>query len=198
MIIDILKKTIFYHIYRICMNNTLYFRVALSMIWIRIWCRIPSKHIRAFIMNCYKKVDIAHDVPIYSGLQWWNGPFTVDEGSSIGFDCHIDCRRGVHIGKNVCLATGVKIWTLHHDYNDKHFKCIGAPVIIKDYAWICSYSIILPGVTIGEGAVVAAGAVVNRNVAPWTVVGGVPAKPIGEREQKEYDYNPAFGWFHFL
>lgn len=195
---EYLKKSFVYKLYHKFMLMTLPERIAFQMIWIRFFCKIPSKHLRIWIMNRYDGVDIAKHVPIYSGLQWWKGPFVVEEGSTIGFDCHIDCRRGVHIGKRVCMATGVKIWTLHHDYNDIHFKCVGGPVYIGDFSWICSYSIILPGVTIGKGAVVAAGAVVTKDVAPYTIVGGVPAKVIGRRERNEYDYNPASGWFHFL
>jgi acetyltransferase-like isoleucine patch superfamily enzyme len=75
------------------------------------------------------------------------------------------------------------IWTLHHDYNSADFAQIGQPVIIEDYVWLCSRSIILPGVTVGKGAVVAAGAVVTRNVQPYTVVGGVPAKFIATRNE---------------
>ena len=82
------------------------------------------------------------------------------------------------------------IWTLHHDYNDINFKTVGDRVKIGDYAWICSGAIILPGVEIGEGAVVAAGAVVTKNVDPYCIVGGVPAKKIGEREKKNYLYSP--------
>jgi len=63
----------------------------------------------------------------------------------------------------------------------------GAPVIIEDYAWVSSRTTLLPGVTIGKGAVVAAGAVVTKSVEPYTVVGGVPAKKIGERS-KELNY----------
>ena len=63
---------------------------------------------------------------------------------------------------------------------------------------MCSNCIILPGVTIGEGAVVAAGAVVSRDVESWTVVGGVPAKPIARREVKEYDYRPGDYWLPLL
>ncbi|WP_454803358.1 hypothetical protein [Mucilaginibacter phyllosphaerae] len=73
------------------------------------------------------------------------------------------------------------IWTLHHDYNSPYFAQAGAAVTIKDYAWICSRAIILPGVTVGKGAVVAAGAVVTKNVADYSVVGGAPAKKIADR-----------------
>lgn len=192
------KKTFSYKIYRKFMGYTFQNRVAARMIYIRFICWFPSKHLRLFLMNRFKNVHIDKSVPIYSGFEWWSGPFVIRENSTIGFHTHIDCRQGCYIGRNVCIATGVKIWTLHHDYNDVHFKCIGAPVYINDWAWIGSFCIILPGVTIGEGAVVAAGAVVTKNVAPWTVVGGIPATVIGHREQKQYDYNPANGWFHFL
>ncbi|WP_455429725.1 acyltransferase [Mucilaginibacter lappiensis] len=84
------------------------------------------------------------------------------------------------------------IWTLHHDYNSTDFAQTGQPVIIEDYVWLCSRTVILPGVTIGKGAVVAAGAVVTRNVQPYTVVGGVPAKPIAKRnENLTYDLSDA-------
>lgn len=61
-------------------------------------------------------------------------------------------------------------------------------VAIGDYAWICCRSIILPGITIGEGAVVASGAIVTKDVPPYTIVGGTPAKIIGYREKKAYSY----------
>ncbi|NJK52359.1 MAG: hypothetical protein HC936_05170 [Leptolyngbyaceae cyanobacterium SU_3_3] len=79
------------------------------------------------------------------------------------------------------------IWTAQHDLNDSGFAGVSAPVVIEDYAWISSRATILPGVTIGRGAVVAAGAVVTKSVAPFEIVGGVPAKKIGERN-RDLDY----------
>jgi maltose O-acetyltransferase len=63
------------------------------------------------------------------------------------------------------------------------FAEVGAPVVIKDYAWVSSHSILLPGVTVGEGAVVAAGAVVARSVPAYTVVAGNPARQVRQRSQ---------------
>ena len=143
-------------------------------------------------------MHVHRSVPIYSGFEWWQGPLEIGEGSTIGFHNHFDCRKGIYVGKNVCFATGVCIWTLHHDYNDIHFCSKGARVIIGDYAWLCSHCIILPGVTIGEGAIVASGAVVTKDVEPWTVVGGIPAKEIAKREQKDYDYRPGAYWVPFV
>lgn len=174
------------------------FVTAMQWIYIRIWVRIPCKTIRNWIINSYRGVQVHRSVPIYSGFEWWQGPLEIGEGSNIGFRNHIDSRMGVYMGKNVCLASYVCIWSLHHDYNDIHFCGKGAPVRICDYAWLCSHCIILPGVTIGEGAVVASGAVVTKDVEPWTVVGGVPAKVIGKREQKQYDYIPGKYWVPFV
>ncbi len=94
----------------------------------------------------------------------------------------------MEIGENAVIAYEAIIWTLNHDYNDIHFCGKGAPVKIGAYAWICSRSIILPGVCVGEGAVVASGAVVTKDVPPYTVVAGIPAKVIGYREKKNYAY----------
>lgn len=113
---------------------------------------------------------------------------TIADGVSIGPKVLLDGRLGLTIDKNAVIAYEAIIWTLNHDYNDIHFKSVGAPVYIGAYAWICSRSIILPGITIGEGAVVASGAVVTKDVPPYTVVGGVPAKVIGQRDKKTYQY----------
>jgi len=68
-----------------------------------------------------------------------------------------------------------------HDIQKPHFPGIYEKIKIEDYAWLGVNSVVLKGVTIGKGAVVAAGAVVTKDVPPYTVVGGVPAKPIGTR-----------------
>lgn len=93
----------------------------------------------------------------------------------------VDGRKGVAIGNNVSISMGVRIWSLQHDPQDPYYSAVGGPVVIGDYAWISCNAIVLPGVNIGEGAVVAAGAVVTHDVEPYAIVGGVPAKKIAER-----------------
>nr|WP_255551563.1 acyltransferase [Sporosarcina sp. E16_8] len=97
----------------------------------------------------------------------------------------------MEIGNNVNISPYVKIYTADHAVNSSEFTYNEDTVIIKDYAWISTNSLILPGVTIGEGAVVAAGSVVTKNVDDFAIVGGVPAKKIGERN-KQLDYKPDF------
>lgn len=105
----------------------------------------------------------------------------IGQNTIIGNDIMLDAREGIEIGNNVNLSMGVWIWTMEHDPQDPYFCGVGGPVQIHDYAWVSGRATILPGVTIGEGAVVAAGAVVTKDVEPYTIVGGVPAKKIGDR-----------------
>lgn len=109
----------------------------------------------------------------------------IGEYSFIGRGTEIDVSLGVAIGKGALIAPGVFITDHNHSLQRgaPMFRQRGeeAPVTIGDDVWIGANAVILCGVTIGEGAVVAAGAVVNRDVAPYAIVGGVPAKPIGQR-----------------
>jgi maltose O-acetyltransferase len=108
----------------------------------------------------------------------------------------LDGRGGkLIIGNNVDIAQETNIWTLEHDVNDDFHKDSGSDVIIEDYVWIASRVTILPGVTIGKGAVVASNSLVSKNVEPKTIVGGVPAKQIGVRKSNlnyNLNYQP---WF---
>lgn len=148
---------------------------------------IPSKHLR----NWGLKLQGMHlgDSRIYAGFHIREPhKVTIEDGVSIGPHVLLDGRSGLTICKSAVIGYGAIIWTLNHDYNDISFKGKGAPVVIGPYSWICSNSIILPGVTIGEGAVVASGAIVTKDVPPYTVVGGMPAKVIKTRDRKEYKY----------
>jgi len=124
---------------------------------------------------------------------------TIGDGSIIGMWATFDGREGITIGKNVNFSSEVALWTLQHDYNSPTFATSGGPIVIEDRAWISFRVTILPGVTIGEGAVVAANAVVTKDVAPYTVVGGIPAKKIGDRSDNlSYDWTNArshAAWF---
>ena len=99
----------------------------------------------------------------------------------------MDARNGLTVGKNVTLSTNVSIYTEQHDHRDPDFLCISTlgtklcPVVIDDYVWLGPNVIVLPGVHIGEGAVVGAGAVVTKDILPYTVNAGIPAKVVGER-----------------
>jgi acetyltransferase-like isoleucine patch superfamily enzyme len=180
-------------------SKILTFKISIKWVFLNsIVATLYSKHLRVFILRLMGS-KIAKGVSIYRNGHIWEGSnMEIGGGSTIGYKVHLDDRRGIIIGQNVTIASEVMIWTLHHDYNDIQFKAIGGPVAIGDYVWICSRAIILPGVTIGQGAVIAAGSVVTKDVPAWTVVGGVPAKKIAERERKKYDYMPSKYWFPFV
>ena len=112
----------------------------------------------------------------------------------------LDARAGIKIGKNVNLSSNVSIWTLQHDYRDPDFACNPnhyGPVRIENRVWIGPNSIILRNVTIGEGAVVAAGSVVTHNIPPFELWGGVPARSLGKRPQNmRYEFKGTY--CHFL
>ncbi len=112
----------------------------------------------------------------------------IGEDTIIGDHAFLDGRNRLKIGSHVNIASSVMIYNSEHDINSEDFRAREQPVEIGDYVFIGPRAIILPGVKIEKGAVVAAGAVVTKNVPEFTIVGGVPAKSIGERKNKNLRY----------
>lgn len=112
---------------------------------------------------------------------------TMGNYSHINRGCTIDCRGNIAIGNSVSISHGVYIMTGSHDHQAKDFIGRFLPITIEDYVWIGVGAVILQGVHIGKGAVICAGAVVTKDVGDYEIVGGVPAKKIGERTQ-DLDY----------
>lgn len=113
---------------------------------------------------------------------------TIGEDTILGRNIFLDGRASIHIGSHVDIASDVMIYNSEHDINSEDFHAVTAPVEIGDYVFIGPRAIILPGVKIGKGAVVAAGAVVTKDVPDFVIVGGVPAEVIGERKLKDPHY----------
>lgn len=116
--------------------------------------------------------------------------------SIVNAHCILDGREHpIRIAEDVDVGTHTHIWTIEHDVHDDAHGITGGPVAIGDHVWIASRATILPGVTIGRGAVVAAGAVVTRDVPPGAIVAGVPARVIGQRRNAltyKLNYRPRF------
>ncbi|MBU1066911.1 acyltransferase, partial [Patescibacteria group bacterium] len=112
----------------------------------------------------------------------------IGEGSIIGDRVFLDGRAKLTIGNHVDIASNVLIYNSEHDIEAEDFSAREEPVEIDDYVFIGPRVIILPGVKIGKGAIVAAGAVVSKNVPNFAIAGGVPAKTIGERKNKNLKY----------
>lgn len=112
----------------------------------------------------------------------------IGQGSIVGEGVFLDGRDKLTIGDHVDIASEVMIYNSEHQIADPEFKAITAPVEIGDYVFIGPRAIILPGIKIGKGAVVAAGAVVTKDVLAGEVVGGVPARKIKERKVDNLHY----------
>ena len=106
--------------------------------------------------------------------------------------CKLDARGGILIGSNVSISPHCYIITASHDHNSQDFMGMTGDLVVRigDYSWIGATATILPGVTIGEGAVVGAGSVVTRDVIPFSIVAGNPATVIGRRDSNlSYNLN---------
>jgi acetyltransferase-like isoleucine patch superfamily enzyme len=154
---------------------------------------IPLHQIRRFV---YKSLgaEIGKHVVFHfrtevRGLQ----RLKIGDGTIIGDNALLAAQWGLTIGKNVNLSSNVSIYSGAHDHRDPYFRCTAAttrPITIGDRVWIGSNAIILTGVHIGEGAVVCAGCVVTKDVEPYTVVAGIPARKVNERPRDlRYEFN---------
>jgi len=106
---------------------------------------------------------------------------------SIHENCNIGCKGGLIIGSNVMISQGASILTTEHNYLQLAEFMRDAPQILKstaigDDVWVGAHAVITAGVRVGSGSVVAAGSVVVRDVEPFSIVGGVPARVIGSRK----------------
>lgn len=134
-------------------------------------------------------VKIGRKSHIHMGLQFfYPAGVEIGEGTIVGQNAFLDGRDRLKIGNHVDIASDVMIYNSEHNINSEDFSAITAPVEIGNYVFIGPRAIILPGVKIGHGAIIAAGAVVTKDVEDYKIVGGVPAQVIGERKNKDLHY----------
>ncbi len=156
---------------------------------------IPSHHVRRFFYRL-TGMKIGNGSTIHMMARIYDPRhITIGKDTIIGEKATLDGRKqlphskgGLEIGDHVDIASDVMIWTSQHDVHAENFGAIEEKVVIEDYVFIGPRAIILPGVRLGKGAVVAAGAVVTKNVSEKSIVAGVPAKEIGKRKVKHLNY----------
>ena len=149
---------------------------------------VPCHHFRRFFYRV-AGIKIGKGSTIHMGARFYDPRnISIGEDSIIGEGVVLDGRDKLIIGDHVDIASEVMIYNSEHDVNDPNFLAKNAPVTIEDYVFIGPRAIILPGVRIGKGAVVGAGAIVTKDAPPFSIVGGIPAKIIGERKNKSLSY----------
>ncbi len=169
---------------------------ALNYVTNHIVTHIPSLTIRHAWYRRIVGIQMGRNASVQLGCYvWFYGPGStrrsgarIGKNSRINRDCTIDLRGGLLIGDNVSVSPDVTILTNSHGVNDPSFREENGTVMIEDHVWIGTRAMILPGVTVGRGAVVAAGSVVTRDAPPMTVVAGVPAKTVGARDAAATEY----------
>lgn len=175
-------------------------------------CQVPASSIptREYLANA-----LVRHVPITAMRMWLYGllgirmvepsstnimmatdvhaPRRIEIGAqaTVGRHCLLDGRGGLRIGAQVNISSYTLLITGTHDPHAYDFAGRLAPIAIGDHAWLATRVTVLPGCCIGEGAVVAAGALVTADVSPYTIVGGIPAKKLGDR-RRDLDYSPAY------
>lgn len=149
---------------------------------------VPSHCFRRNIYRLFG-VKIGKGTTIHMWASFFNpGGVKIGEDTIIGDHCFLDGRSKLNIGNHVDIASQVLIYNSEHDIEAEDFRAVTAPVEIGNYVFIGPRAIILPGVTVGEGAIIGAGAVVTKDIEPYKIVGGIPAKEIGERRLKSPSY----------
>lgn len=149
---------------------------------------VPSHFVRRFFYRL-AGITIGSGSTLHMGARFYQPRnITIGKDTIIGEGAVLDGRGKIVIGNHVDIATEVMIYNSWHDTEDPHFSALSESVTIHDYVFIGPRAIILPGVTIGKGAIVAAGSVVTKDVEPYALVGGVPAKFIRERKLKDLHY----------
>lgn len=139
--------------------------------------------------KCGSGCRIVQNVIIYHPKQ-----LTIGDNSAIAANCQLNAGGGISIGSNVLIGPCSLIWSQNHKFSNPSIpiRLQGyerQQVVIEDDVWIAANCVILPGVKIATGCVIAAGAVLTKSTTPYSIWAGVPAKQIGQRLPNQPDGN---------
>ncbi len=147
--------------------------------------RIPlvGPRMRMYSAFGVKFDDVSH-THISLGVEMWVGRrLSMGPRSTIGQRCYIDARGGIRMDASANVSREAALLTATHMPDDPDFKADIAPIHLERGSWIGVRALLMPGVRVGEGAVVGAGAVVTSDVAPYDIVAGVPARTLRKRPE---------------
>ena len=164
-------------------------RVAWNVVWLLLFRPTPRGSLfrpwRIALLKLFG-AKVRWSSNVLPSCRIW-APWNLTMGAYACLSQRVDCYNvnQIIIGDQATISQDAMLCTASHDISSKILELTTAPVKVGAGAWVAARAIVLPGVTIGEGAVVAAGAVVTKDVEPWMVVGGNPAKVIKKRELED-------------
>ncbi len=176
------------------MNFKVLLGASISYLYNSLWGHLPSRILRRLYLRWYLK-HLGQRSGVQMHCRILNGRrISIGDRAILNFGTLLDGRKyDIRIGNDVSIGPEAAILTLGHDPQSPEFADRGGDVTIGNRVWIGFRAVVLPNVNIGEGAIVAAGAVVTKDVLPFEIVAGVPARKIGERNRDlkyELSYDP--------
>lgn len=139
---------------------------------------------RSFLLRLFG-ARIGSHVHVYAGARIW-APWSLvcDDYAAIADEAIIYNPKPIHLGSHAIVSQQAYLCGATHDYEDPAFPLISFPITLGAYSWVCARATVQPGVSLGEGAILGLGAVATRDLEPWTIYGGIPAKAIKKRNQQ--------------
>jgi len=179
---------VFDHLYKLSKRKHIgifinFFGYLYLSFWNHIFNKIPSYYIRYFICKYLYGLKIGRS-NIHFNVKFFS-PWNIEIGDNVNIqmNCLLDGRGGLIIGNNVDITIGVKIFTEQHDMQSSVYETVPKKVVIGDNVVIGSFALILPGVTLAEGAVLGAGSVLAKDIPEYSIFVGNPAAFIKSRNR---------------
>ena len=151
----------------------------------------PSYSVRHFYLRRVLGLRLGSGSAVHMGCFFTGRDIEIGNNSVVNRNCYLDGRAGLRIGNNASISPECYLLSLDHDPQSPEFACVPGPVSVEDYVWLGARVMVLPGVRLARGSVVGAGAVVTKSSDPYTIVAGVPAKKISERNSN-LQYTPRY------
>ena len=152
---------------------------------------IPAYWIRHWYLRHVLGIAIGSNSTVHMGCFFTGRRIEIGHDTVINRNSYLDGRGGLSIGSYVAISPESYILSLDHDPFSPTFNAVARPVVIEDYVWVGARAMLLPGVRLGKGCVVGAGAVVTKDLAEFSIAAGVPASVIGQRS-RNVDYSPRY------
>ena len=173
-------------------TRTRFCRHFTSYLFNGILTHFPNYFVRKLYLTKVMGVGIGNQTFVHMGC-FFNSDVTIGSNSVIGRECHL--LGPIRVGNNVSITAQTYVFATSHLKDSPTFEAYAQPVTIEDYAWIGARAMILPGVTIGRGAILGASSTATKNIPNFAVFAGTPAREVGMRStvlDYELDYSPHF------